>query len=67
MVLKCMLAMLEQRNRNYFSLWIANSVNIPWLQLWQPRLTAQGFNLVHFLSGVIPVGKYEVDTMILTL
>ena len=45
MVLKYMPAMSEQRNRNFFSLWIANSVNTPWLQLWQPLWTTQGFNL----------------------
>ena len=69
MVLRYMPAMSEQRNRNYFSLWIVSSVNTPWLQLWQPLWTALGFNLVHFLCGghscwKIRGGHYDPDFVI---
>ena len=67
MVLKYMPAMSEQTNRNYFSLWIANRMNIPWSQLLLLRSMARGFHSLHFLSGVSPVGKYKEVAMILTL
>ena len=45
MVLKYMLAMLEQRNRNYFSLWIANSVNIPLVTVVAATVDSPGLQL----------------------
>ena len=33
MELKYMPVMSEQKNQSYFSLWIVNSVNTPWLRL----------------------------------
>ena len=61
-----MLAMLVQRHRNCSSSWIANNVNIPWLQSYLLLRTTRASAWHTFSVGSL-VGRYMVATMTLTL